>query len=157
MLLQQAMLQQAPHRLLRTTLKVMIMNSLGNVKISTRFGIGFGMVLLMVLGVTTVGVMNATSAISISRTMIDNNRETVALSGAQDAVWALRWGVAQFIAVTDANERKQIVDNQEKLRKQFDDALRIYQGGTRTAEERAVLKDLTDAFGKYVGARSRWF
>jgi len=101
--------------------------------------------------------MNATSAISLSRVMAENNRETVALTDARGAVWALRWGVAQFIAVTDANERKQVVDSQEAIRKTFDDAIRLYQGGTRTAEESAVLKELNDAFGKYISARSKWF
>src|SRR5450759_5112144 len=123
------------------------MFSIGNMKVGVRLGVGFGIVMLTLLGVATLGVMNATGGISLSRAMAQNNRETVALSGAQSAVWALRWGVAQFIAVTDANDRKQIVDSQEKIRKQFDDAIRIYQGGTRMAEESAVLKDLMDAFG----------
>jgi methyl-accepting chemotaxis protein len=132
------------------------MFSIANMKVGTRLAAGFGVVLLALLGIAALGGMNATSGISFVRVMNENNRETVALSGAESTVWALRWGVAQFIAVTDANERKQIVDNQPELQKKFDDAVRLYQGGARTAEERAVLKDLTDAFGKYLGARSKW-
>jgi len=133
------------------------MFSIGNMKVGARLGIGFGIVMLALLGVTTLGVMNATGGISLSRAMAESNRETIALTDARGAIWALRWGVAQFIAVTDANERKQIVDGQDAIRKTFDDAIRLYQGGTRTAEESAILKDLNDAFAKYVGARSKWF
>ncbi|WP_246590838.1 methyl-accepting chemotaxis protein [Georgfuchsia toluolica] len=126
-------------------------------KIGVRLGVGLGIGLLVLLLEAMLGIMNTTNAISLNRTMAENNRETIALSSAQSAVWALRWDVAQFIAVTEANERKQIVDNQEKLRKQFSNAISLYQGGARTAEENAAIKDLMDAFGRYIDARPKWF
>ncbi|MBI4290812.1 MAG: MCP four helix bundle domain-containing protein [Betaproteobacteria bacterium] len=133
------------------------MFSISNMKISVRLGVVFGVISLTLIGVATLGAVNATHAISFSRSMSQENRETIALSNAQSAVWALRWGVAQFIAVTDANDRKQIVDSQESIRKQFDDSMRFYQSGTHTGEEIAVLKDLNGAFDKYIRARSKWF
>jgi len=133
------------------------MLSIGNMNVGRRLGAVFGIVMLTSLGVATLGVMNAGDAISLGHSMTQKNRETAALSNAQSAVWALRWGVAQFIAVTDANDRKQIVDGQEKIRKQFDEAMRVYQAGSHTEEEKTVLKDLNGAFEKYVGARSKWF
>ena len=133
------------------------MFAIGNMKIGRRLGLVFGLGLLTLFALAKLGAMNATSAISFSHTMEQDNRETVALSTANVAIWALRWDVAQFVAVTDANERKQIVDNQEKQRKQFDDAIHIYQGGARTAEETAVIKELVEASGKYIDALPKWF
>jgi methyl-accepting chemotaxis protein len=135
----------------------MVMFSIGNMKVGARLGAGFGIVMLTLLGVAAVGVMNATNAISLTHSLTEKNRETSALSSAQSAVWALRWGVAQFIAVTDDNARKQIVDDQAKIRKQFDDAIGVYQRGSHTEEEKATLNDLAGSFEKYISARTKWF
>jgi methyl-accepting chemotaxis protein len=133
------------------------MFSIRNMKVGARLGAVFGIVMLALFGVTTLGVMNATGAISFSRAMAEKTEGTVALSNAQSAVWALRWGVAQFIAITDANDRKQIVEAQAMIRKQFDDAMGIYQRSVDTEEESAIFKELNGAFEKYAGARSKWF
>jgi methyl-accepting chemotaxis protein len=130
---------------------------LSNMKLGTRLGLSFGVIVLGLLGASAVGIFGATRAISVNSDLTGNNRATVSLSNAQSAVWALRWGVAQFIAVTDANARKQIVDDQEKIRKQFDDAMQVYTAGARAEEQKTTLKELGTAFEKYVSSRSKWF
>jgi len=127
-------------------------------KIGARLGTGFAFVLLALVVICSVGVENMTQAISISHSASERNEKTTALSKAQSAVWALRWGVAQFIAVTDDGARKQIVDSQAQYRQQFEDGLKIYDASTSsTKEETAIYEELGKAFKLYFDTRARWF
>jgi methyl-accepting chemotaxis protein len=131
-----------------------------NMKIGSRLGAGFAIVLLALVMICALSVNNIRQALAISHSTAERNAKTTALSEAQSAVWSLRWDVAQFIAVSDPGARKQIVDRAADTRKQFEKAIGIYdtrQGADLTKEESATVADLTAAFRKYSEARLKWF
>ena len=95
-------------------------------KISARLAAGFALVLIALFVVCALSVNSIKDAIATSHVTAERNAKTSALSNAQSAVWSLRWDVAQFIAVTDAADRKLIIDRASDTRKQFENAMSIY-------------------------------
>ena len=129
-------------------------------KIGARLALGFGIVLIAIAVVCALSINSITNAIATSHLTAERNAKTSALSKAQSAVWSLRWDVAQFIAVTDAADRKVIIERAGATRKQFEDAMSIYektQGGDLTEEEIALSGELNSAFRRYSDARLKWF
>jgi diguanylate cyclase (GGDEF)-like protein/PAS domain S-box-containing protein len=125
--------------------------------IGTRLGLAFGLVMAALAAIGIFSLVNSTRGLATLVEMKNNADSTVALANARSTVWALRWGVAQFIAVTDAGEAAAIVADSPGLRRQFDDAVNAYRSGPRSDAEKAVLKDLDAAMDKYSGARLKWF
>ena len=85
-------------------------------------------------------------------------RDTVGatlLSDAQDAMWQLRYGVSQFIAVPTA--RKGIIQDSPKIYAKLEEALKQYTAGKPSPEEEQLLKTFTDAYTEYKEARPKWF
>jgi hypothetical protein len=133
------------------------MFSMSNLRVGVRLGAGFGVVMLALAVVALLGTAGMNGSISLATHMTSDARNTVALSNAQNAVWALRWGVAQFIAVTDEKSRRQIVEDQPRLKKQFDDAVQSIDVTSLTAEERALSSEMTGAFpGSNSTAAATW-
>jgi methyl-accepting chemotaxis protein len=129
-------------------------------KISARLAVGFGIVLIAFFVVCALSVNSIKDAIALSHVTAERNAKTSALSTAQSAVWSLRWDVAQFIAVNDAADRKVIIDRAGDTRKQFENAMSIYekmQWGDLTKEEIALSGELNSAFRRYSDARLKWF
>lgn len=77
------------------------------------------------------------------------------LADAQDAMWQLRYGVSQFIAVPSA--RKNIIQDSPKIYSMLEEALKQYSSGKTSAEEEQLLKTFTVAFAEYKEARPKWF
>lgn len=128
-----------------------------DMKIGARLGAGFGAMVLALTVIGFLGLMNTTQGLSSMETLNDNNRSAVALADAQDAVWALRWGVAQYIAVNEAAERARIVAAQADIRKKFDAALKAYLDAPRAETESAVVTKLMAAMETYSTTRLKWF
>jgi methyl-accepting chemotaxis protein len=82
---------------------------------------------------------------------------TVALANAQDALWQLRYGFPQFLALTKPEDRKKIVDDEPRLYKLFEENLTKYRALDLSPDEKAALAALDDVFAKYKGARPKWF
>ena len=87
----------------------------------------------------------------------NSTRSTVALAEAQSAVWALRWGVANYLATTDSGAKAKVVADSPKLRGQFDQAMKQFELTGASDAERAKLTELRDAFGQYAAARLEFF
>jgi len=81
------------------------------------------------------------------------------LAKAQDSVWALRWGFAQFIAVGDANPeaRAKVLEAEPKHLKTVTESLAAYGKLDLGSEERTALTELEGAFKQYYEARAPWF
>jgi methyl-accepting chemotaxis protein len=129
-------------------------------KIGPRLGLGFALLLLALVAIWVLSALNIQHTSEQMRLSSDRHERTAALARANSAVWSLRWDVAQFVAVTDTAARKQIVERAATTRKQFEDAMAIYDRakvGALTGEEDALRKELVAAFGKYSDARLRWF
>jgi methyl-accepting chemotaxis protein len=131
-----------------------------NLKIGVRLAAGFAAVLLALAAIWALSAVNIEQAGSATASASDRHEKTTALSRAQSAVWALRWDVAQFVAVPDDATRKKIVERAAPTRKQFEEAVAIYDkstGSTHTTEEMAVVVELNSAFKNYSDARLHWF
>jgi methyl-accepting chemotaxis protein WspA len=77
------------------------------------------------------------------------------LADAQDAMWQLRYGVSQFIAVPSAREN--IIQDSPKIYSRLEESLKRYGSGKTSTEERQLLKTFTDAYAEYKEARPKWF
>jgi methyl-accepting chemotaxis protein len=124
--------------------------------IRTRLLVAFGLMLAMVLG---VGMAGWSSSVRIERSAealyTNNVNAAVQLGEAQSALWELRYGFPQFIAVPE--QRRAILDAQPALYEKIDSAIAEYAAGQRTPQERAALVTWNESFTKYREARPRWF
>jgi methyl-accepting chemotaxis protein len=131
-----------------------------NFKVSTRLIFSFVVVLVALLALSVVAALNIQRANSMMQSASDRHAKTSALSAAQSAVWGLRWDVAQYIAVTEANERQRIVDAAAVRRAAFEKAMKVYEHSDHsvvTQDEKAIATELETAFRKYADARLKWF
>jgi methyl-accepting chemotaxis protein len=133
---------------------------ISNLKIGPRLGLGFAVVLAAFVALWSLGAINIEHAKGLTAKVSERHERTAALARAQNAVWSLRWDVAQFIAVTDEAARQQVVDRAAPTRKQFEEAMadfRKAKSGELSADEAALGTELDAAFGRYAQARLRWF
>jgi methyl-accepting chemotaxis protein len=133
---------------------------ISNLKIGPRLGLGFAVVLAAFVALWSLGAINIEHAKGLTAKVSERHERTAALARAQNAVWSLRWDVAQFIAVTDEAARQQVVDRAAPTRKQFEEAMADYgkaKSGELSPEEAALSTELGAAFGRYAQARLRWF
>jgi len=131
-----------------------------SLKIGARLAAGFAVVLLALVAVWAMSALNISHGIEQMKMAGDRHERTSALARANAAVWSLRWDVAQFVAVTDPAARTPIVQRSGPTRKQFDEAMAVYDQakvGELTPEEDSLRKELVAAFHKYSDARLRWF
>jgi len=115
-----------------------------------------GIMLLLLVGIGGVAVWCMTRLTEEIRSLDQNNVQgAIQLANAQDGMWQLRYGIAQFMVLGPA-EREKIVSEQDKWYAQIDENLGVYAAGERTVEERQVLSVWQEAYGKYRQARPRW-
>jgi methyl-accepting chemotaxis protein len=133
---------------------------LSRLRIGARLGLGFAAVLAAFVALWALAAINIEHAKGLTSNVAEAHERTAALARAQNAVWALRWDVAQFVAVTDEAARQQVVARSASTRQQFEEAMATYGKG-RTGEQRpeqaTARADLLSAFRSYSDARLRWF
>jgi methyl-accepting chemotaxis protein len=116
----------------------------------------FGVVLAMLVAGGLLGYLSSRSVEENGSQLYENNvRGAVSLGIAQSALWELRYGFPQFIAVPEL--RQSIIDAEPKLYETIDSAIASYSAGGRTPAERAAIQEWNTAFTKYRDARPRWF
>ncbi|GAA1833418.1 methyl-accepting chemotaxis protein [Luedemannella flava] len=116
----------------------------------------FGVVLALLLGVGATGwLSSSTMEDKASDIYHDNVQAAVTLGAAQSALWELRYGFPQFMAVPE--KRQAIVEAEPGLYQKIDNAIAEYAAGNRTAAERAAIEEWNKAFTDYRGARPKWF
>ena len=87
----------------------------------------------------------------------NNLKAAVHLANAQDALWRLRYGFPQFLALTSPEDRKKIVDDEPKHYAVIAEQVKAYETGERTSEEREAIKEWNEVSQKYFGSRPKWF
>ena len=130
---------------------------LANLRIGTRLNLGFGLVLLIAVAIGSVALFNASRFLDRVSELRDNTQGATYLADADSALWRLRWDVAQFIAVPDAEERRRIVENGPVQQKIVEENLARFEAIGHTSEETAALKELREGFNQYMAARPKWF
>jgi len=80
----------------------------------------------------------------------------IGLVNAQNAMWELRFGVANFMTGSE-EARKKILADETKWADMVKDSLDSYQAKAVTPEEQAGLAELRESFAKYMASRPKWF
>ena len=81
------------------------------------------------------------------------------LAKAQNAIWALRWGVAQYLALGEADSagRAKVVKDETTHFAAMKEAIDALAGGGLGAAESQGLNELRNAFKQYYDSRGTWF
>jgi len=106
--------------------------------------IGFGQ-----NGLTTLANLQSETATAVSSTR--------ALADAQNAMWQLRYGISQYLAVAAPESRKKIIDDSPKQYQALDDALARYGEANLSDEQKAAFTEMKSVYQDYKNARPRWF
>jgi methyl-accepting chemotaxis protein len=120
------------------------------------YGVGALIALVLLLSAAMTWRMGsiATTALAAEE---ESTLSTMALAEAQSAVWALRWGVANYLATSDTAAKAKVVADSPRLRGDFDTALQKYAQTELSEHERAKLTEVREAFGKFAEARLEFF
>ncbi|MBF0526502.1 MAG: methyl-accepting chemotaxis protein [Deltaproteobacteria bacterium] len=117
-----------------------------------------GVLLFFAIG---IGITGLISAIYLSSMLDKMNSSGVLgtryLANTQDAVWKLRYGISQYLAVPEPASRKKIIEDSPKWFDIIDDNLKLYAGTSLTDEAKSTLNELTEAYHQYKEARPKWF
>ncbi|NKE67512.1 methyl-accepting chemotaxis protein [Ramlibacter sp. RBP-2] len=73
-----------------------------------------------------------------------------------DAIWELRFGIANYTLATPEN-RKKILAGRPKLYETLDQSLQAYSDLGASSEQKAVLKQLGEQYRRYREGAPRWF
>jgi methyl-accepting chemotaxis protein len=133
-------------------------NHMNQLSLSRRlYGVA-AMVALMIAICAGASWWLAATAGSALKSGVAQTQGTAALADAQSAVWAMRWGVANFLANPDAASRAKVRSDSPVLRAKFDKAMQNFeQQGALTDDERAKLGQVRDAFAQYADTRITFF
>ena len=126
--------------------------------VTRKMSAGLGVILLMVIAMGAVGIWNTMRASQLIEQLgATNTRGAVQLATAESALWQLRYGVPQFMVLTDKAARDKIVADEAKWFKQIEANLATFKNSNHSADELAALKTLEDVFRQFKDARPRWF
>jgi len=125
--------------------------------LKTRLASGFSVLLIMMGIVGLIGWQYTHNMAREFKALYnDSVQGAVYLAKAESSLWRLRYGFPQFL-VLDPEERTKIVNDEPKLYKEVEENIRAYSAGNRTVEEKQAIKAWEEVFGKYRGARPKWF
>ena len=79
------------------------------------------------------------------------------LSEAQNAMWQLRFGISQYLAVPKPEERSKIIDDSPKWFATLDHALERYALRDLTSQQSGSLAEMRTVYTAYKEARPHWF
>jgi methyl-accepting chemotaxis protein len=83
---------------------------------------------------------------------------TVQIANIERALWQLRYGFPQFLALADDPEgRAKIVADQEKWYGQVEAAMAVYETTVHSSEQAAALQAWQEASSAYFAMRPKWF
>ena len=82
---------------------------------------------------------------------------TASLADANSSLWALRWGVAQYLALSDPAQRLKLVESDKNNYADFDRHMQTLAKLPVSDKTRSAIGEATDKFKKYAEARIRWF
>ena len=78
------------------------------------------------------------------------------LSQANNAIWELRFGIANY-TLADPAARKKILDGRPKLYSLVEKSMKEYASLEVTAEQRGVLKEFSGFYTEYKSGAPKWF
>lgn len=130
--------------------------SFANLKIGHRVAAGFALLLLLLLITAAIARVQMAAMETSLQASRNSMRDTVALANAQDALWRLRYGISQFIAIPDPASRQRIIDESPAQDQVVKSALSRFMAESHSADELAAARSTLENYNKYIGARPRW-
>ena len=126
--------------------------------VKARMGLYGGVAVLLAV---TIGLSGFASMVRLS-SMIDSMEAggvlaTRYLANSQDAMWQLRYGISQYIAVPDLASRKKIIDESPKWFDIIDKNVKLFASGNLSDDARTALSEFNEVYGQYKEARPKWF
>lgn len=126
-----------------------------NLTIRQRLFAGFAVVLAALIG---MGIFAYVQINALEQTIQETQGKEALLGRAESALWEARYGFPQFLVLTDAENRKKIVDAEPRLYKTLEDNLKAYgESPGLTPAEIAAHKATTAAWNAYKVQRAPWF
>ncbi len=131
---------------------------MASMKVGTRLLLGFGIAIISTAIVGFIG-FTATQRLSGSIETMDRNgvQALQSLSEVQNALWELRNGVSQYIAVPKPESRQKIIADSPKWFESMDHGLKQFGSSDLTPEARAAFTALNDIYSQYKAKRPGWF
>jgi methyl-accepting chemotaxis protein len=130
---------------------------LNNLKVGTRLAVSYGLMITLTLVIGAMAAYNTSQfTAQVESIGQKNTRGAVYLANVEDAVWQLRYGISQYIAVPNADARAAIVKDTSKWLAKIDENLAFFRKSERAKEEMDVLSEFTESYKQYVEARPRW-
>jgi len=127
--------------------------SLSNLRVRTRIAIALATVVLLLVVISVYSIVNSSrNSEAIQATKSSN----ISLVNAQNAMWELRFGVANFMTGSE-EARKKILADEAKWAPMVKDSLDEYGKKPLTPEEQTSLAELRVTFQKYMESRPKWF
>lgn len=126
-----------------------------NLNIRQKLWFGFATLMAALL---ITGAFSFYQVSRLERVIAESQSKEALVGRAQSALWELRYGFPQFLVLTDAENRKKIVDAEPRLYKVLEDNLKAYGAAQGlTATEAAAHKTTTAAWEAYKVRRANWF
>ena len=128
----------------------------GFLKIGTRLGLAFGLLVLMMLGITAVGVLRLDDVGVLNERIIDDSWVKSEAASLIDATTRANARLTMELTITtDAQRLKTIKAGIAVNKKSIDDAFALLQQKVTLPEGKAALAQLAELRGKYVQSFGR--
>jgi len=122
-------------------------------KIGTRISLMLGVLFSLLL---VVSIMSLRSVARDNEGIRDLKASSAGLVAAQNAMWELRFGIANFMTAKEEGRTK-ILGDEQKWAGIIGDNLKLYEAVAHTEEEKAGLAQLKESYAAYFASRPRWF
>jgi len=126
--------------------------------VSARLGIGFGAAVVLGALIGLLGFVTSTRLTGEIRTVYaEGVLAGQHLAAAQNALWELRYGVSQYIAVAGPESRRKIVAESPRWFATMDTSLAAYAKGNLSPEAQSALAEFNEVYAQYREKRPIWF
>lgn len=124
--------------------------SLGNMKTATRLGLGFGVVLVLMIGMIAVGLFYLSSINTITVAVEDKIGRTEQITSMKKAVQANAFQALEVLLASDDRERKSIRDRMEVDRKAYRQAAEEFGSVITSDKGKALFAKISQTYSDYI-------
>ena len=107
-----------------------------------------------------IAIIGFWGAVNLSSRLNEMSKDGVLatryLAETQDAMWQLRYGISQYLAVPDPASRQKIINESPKWFGIMDENLKLYGGLNLTREAKDGLQKMIEMFEQYKESRPNW-
>jgi methyl-accepting chemotaxis protein len=131
---------------------------MASMKVGTRLLLGFGTTIILTAIVGLIG-FTATQRLSTATSSMDKNgvQALQSLAEVENALWELRFGISQYLAVPNPESRRKIIADSPRLFESLDHGLKQFGASELTPEAQEAFIALKDIYAQYKDKRPGWF